>query len=74
MPQVVPELSSQIAENRNVIAGLARRLQGASDTLYPPFTVGNCAVGFAPARRGWQHYVSPFGGGRQKNILHHQML
>src|SRR5215510_13008365 len=58
MSPLVAELTSQVANNCDVIARLTRRAQRLPHALHAPLTVGDRSFRFAPTRCGWQDHVS----------------
>ena len=70
----IAQQTRQIAQNRDVIACLARRVQGFTDTLHPPLTIGDRALCLAPTRCGRKDHMGFLRGGGQKDVLDHQVL
>ena len=71
---IVPQPPRQVAQDRDVVAGLARGLERLAHALHAPLAARHGPLALAPRRRRGKHHVGHLGGPRQEDVLHHEVV
>ena len=68
------EAAADVEDDLNVVAGVARRVQGLARALNAPLAVGDGAFALAPRGRAGQHHVGQLRRLGEEDVLHHEVV